>query len=406
MKANWVDGFDQRIFMDRLILASSNKASDEFHGEGAGLLALLRSMVKFSEELPWDIRRKILSSALRSAVKASVNTPKDLLQHIQAATNHYVSTPLSNFVLFTSINVLQSNKLPSWRSNGVRLTFLDVMPKSVLAGRADLFKRSGSLPIDREPMMKAVKLEAEARNFEEAATKCLDIIDLQRGIWNFIKTPEWRVTLGGVGSPLNEIYLGPLHTFHDKKGTIYTDQFWYEPDFWTKMRPVDLQKAGSTVLSRARKIKLRLSRHLYPQKVESAFIRYARALDLKDHDLALQKLWSLLEFLTDTGLASYDKTIRRAKFLYDEGSFQGQVLEHLRRYRNRSVHGGSSAGNVEAEVYQLKRIVEAALGFHLGNYFRFNSMTEACNFLDLSTDIDQLKRYQKNIRNAIAYRAS
>jgi hypothetical protein len=115
-------------------------------------------------------------------------------------------------------------------------------------------------------------------------------------------------------------------------------------------------------------------------------------MDTIDHDMTIQKLWSLLEFLTDTGLATYDTTVRRVRFLYADERFAAQVLEHLRRFRNRSVHGGHSGGDVESEVYQVKRYVEAMLRYHLSNQYKFSSMAQACEMLDLPTDGAQLKR--------------
>lgn len=407
MQASWEDGFDQRVFMERLTKVSAAGGLIAFDGEGSGLIALLRSMVKFSEDLPWGLRSEMLSSAARDAIAAHATTPKELLQHIQLAAKAYADGSKSPFIMFTSISVLKGNKLPRVRVGNAKLTFLESMPTRVLAARAELFRTNRHwLPFDREPNMKAVKVEVEARNVEEAATQCLDAIDLLRGILNFFKTTAWRVTLGGPRKPVSAIFIGPVHTFHDKAGALQANQFWYETNFWRNAEIVDLSKYDSVSVRNTSRVKKMLERHQYRADLENAFVRYARALDLEDHDLAIQKLWSLLEFVTDTGLASYDKTIRRAKFFYDEASFQGQVLEHLRRYRNRSVHGGSSSGDVEVEVYQLKRLVEAALKFHLGNRFKFDSMTDACSFLDLPTNVDQLRVRQRNIRRAIAYRSS
>ena len=159
-------------------------------------------------------------------------------------------------------------------------------------------------------------------------------------------------------------------------------------------------------LDKGLQLRRRIRRHPYAADLEKALVRYARALDLEDHDLAIQKLWSLMEFLTDTGLASYDKTVRRVKFLYVDVAYKGQVLEHLRRYRNRSVHGGMSTGDVEGEVYQLKRCVEHLIQFHIGNRFGFKTMEQACNFLDLPHDDELLRGRLKSVKDAIAFRES
>ncbi|WP_374588875.1 hypothetical protein [Ideonella dechloratans] len=407
MQASWEDGFDQRVFMARLINHAGTGGAIRYDAEWTGLIALFRSMIKFSENLPWAARHQLLSDAAREAIAARATTPKELLQHVQSAIDSYTKTPKSPFVMYTSITVMNTNTLPSAQIGNVRITFPKSMPSRVTAARADLFSRNRHwLPIDHEPTMKVVKMKVEARNHEEAVNQCIDAIDLLRGIWNFFKTASWRLTFGGPTTPINSVFLGPLHTIHDQVGILLNDQFWYEPNFYRNASFSDLNENNNAVIRRAQGVRKILSKHLYSTALTDAFIRYARALDLEDHDLSIQKLWSLLEYLTNTGRSTYDTTIRRSKFLYREVAFQGQVLEHLRRYRNRSVHGGSSSGDVECEVYQMKRLVETALKFHLGNRFKFSTLAEACDFLDLPPDTNLLRARQKNLQLAISFRSA
>ena len=158
------------------------------------------------------------------------------------------------------------------------------------------------------------------------------------------------------------------------------------------------------MLKTSAKIRAKVRKHAYGESVENAFVRYARSMDTIDYDMTIQKLWSLLEFLTDTGLSSYDKTVRRVRFLYDEERFAGQILEHLRRYRNQSVHGGHSGGDVESEVYQVKRYVDEMLRYHLVNQYKFSSMGQACEMLDLPPDAAQLKRRLDLTLDAMKFR--
>ena len=405
MQASWQEGFNQSVFLKRLFGLAEAGGNIDIDGEGRELVALLSSMVRFSEDLPPGVRSGLLAKATRTAIAKRATTPEQLLQSVRSAAKEYARTPKSKFVMFTSVSVHRANKLPGGHIRDVKVTFLDNMPRRVQVAREELFKRNGAwLPLNREPNMKAVKLEVETRNAEEAAAKCLDAIDVLRGIWNFFKTSSWRITFGGPRKPVNAIFLGPVHTFHDASGALLFEQFWYEPTLLRTTSIVDLSVKDGALLHHGERVRRLLRRHKYGYDIESAFVRYARALDLEDHDLAIQKLWSLLEFLTDTGRDSYDKTIRRAKFLYDDVPFQEQVLEHLRRYRNRSVHGGASSGDVEVEVYQLKRLVETVLKFHLGNRFKFESLPQACGFLDVPSDLGQLEARLTQTRQAISFR--
>lgn len=167
-----------------------------------------------------------------------------------------------------------------------------------------------------------------------------------------------------------------LATFHRPSGELEFEQFWYEPSLQRDTTLLKLDGQAADLLKASAKIRAKLRKHTYAVDMENAFVRYARAMDTIDYDVTIQKLWGLLEFLTETGLSSYDKTVRRTRFLYDEERFAAQVLEHLRHYRNRSVHGGYTGGNVESEVYQLKRYVDAMLRYHLVNSFQFASIAQ------------------------------
>ena len=125
--------------------------------------------------------------------------------------------------------------------------------------------------------------------------------------------------------------------------------------------------------------------------------------DYSDYDIAFLKLWSVLEFLTNTLKAKYDNTIKRTAFCFKEYDFHCQVLNHLRDYRNKSVHTGSSDNSgVKIYIYQLKRYVEELLIFHLSTKMKFSNIESASEFLDLSQDAEFLREkcqlYQKAIK--------
>ena len=405
MQASWVEGFDQRVVVSRFVQLTESGGLVGFDGEAQNFITLLRSMIEFSEDIPWGVRSELLQKATLNAANAGAASPKALLGHVQEAVKTYAATPTKKFVLYTSITIAQHNKLRSYRIGGVKLSFIGKMPKAVQSMRAGLFQQHRSwLPLGEEPRMLVIKAEVDARTTEEAASRSLDAIDVLRGIWNFFLTTAWRHTIAGPQQPISRIFMGPIHTFHEPSETPFDEQFWYETTYWRSAHITDLTRDHGEVIEKGHKLQQRVGKHPYASALEKALIRYARALDLADHDLAIQKLWSLLEFLTDTGLASYDKTIRRVRFLYADPAYQGQVLEHLRRYRNRSVHGGMSSGDVEGEVYQLKRCVENLFRFHVGNRFNFKSMAEACNFLDLPHDQDLLRHRLRNVKNAITFR--
>ena len=76
-------------------------------------------------------------------------------------------------------------------------------------------------------------------------------------------------------------------------------------------------------------------------------------------------------------------TIKRTAFLYAERDYQLQVLQHLREYRNSSIHFDKGNSEIETYMYQIKDYAETLIGFHLANRYGFESVEEAAAFLSL-----------------------
>lgn len=402
MDVNWRKGFDQSAVLDRLFELAKQQQIHRHDAESLVIFTVLRSMLEFPEDLSSETRLELIAQGAEAAIKAK---DTDFLRHLRTAAKAFNKKPLVTYVMYTSITVTVDSLLTSTKVGDVSIRFLKSMPKAVKAERQKLFDQNDHwLPVAHEPSMKVIRAEVQARASEDAAEKCLAAIDLLRGIWNHLKTPPWRMTINGPRRPLNTVFLGPIHTFHKPSGELESEQFWYEPSLQRDTTLVQLDGQAAGLLKASAKVRAKLRKHAYAADIENAFVRYARAMDTIDHDVTIQKLWGLLEFLTETGLASYDKTVRRTRFLYDEERFAAQVLEHLRLYRNRSVHGGYTAGNVESEVYQLKRYVDAMLRYHLINSYRFASMAQACEMLDLPPEAPQLKSRLNLTLNAMKFR--
>ena len=150
----------------------------------------------------------------------------------------------------------------------------------------------------------------------------------------------------------------------------------------------------------AKNLRTRLSNLPYREDIESALIRYVRALDSADLNDAFLRLWSLLEYLTDSTNDPYKVATRRAAFMFADRDSSHLVLSNLTNHRNRFVHVGSETEDIESLVFQLKRYVDALLLFHLGNRFGFASRTEASLFMDLPPNKDELDLRIRRLQQA------
>ena len=247
----------------------------------------------------------------------------------------------------------------------------------------------GGLPSFYEP----VSVLVSARTTNEAGALALDQLDLVRGIWNFWKNRgTWIRKSSGSRSPVNSIILGPIHTLHTPSGALATESWWYEPSY---RGSVNLYKDGERIKKMMAFTKL-VRRHLqlipYRETVESAIIRYTRALDSRDWNYAFLQLWSIIELLTGTTATETHKTtMKRAAATYKtDDEYVTQSLIHLRKHRNNAVHTGEEIENVEPLMYQAKNIVEHLIEFHLFHSGKFKNLVDVSEFLDSADTLDKL----------------
>ena len=150
-------------------------------------------------------------------------------------------------------------------------------------------------------------------------------------------------------------------------------------------------------------LRSRLTKLSYRSDIEGALIRYVRVLDSADLNDTFLRLWSLLEYLTDSTHDLYKVATRRAAFMFADRERSKLVLTHLTNHRNRFVHAGSDTDDIESLVFQLKRYVDALLLFHLGNRFGFSSRNEAALFMDLPLNKKELQLQIKRLQDAKKY---
>ena len=246
------------------------------------------------------------------------------------------------------------------------------------------------------------QIHISARTVFEAANLALDTIDLIRGIWNLYINQQhnWRMSLGNSTEPVNKLILGPVHILHYPGGKLAsTDTWWYEPQYVGPIMPHRFKNIDK-INRYFHKTKLKLNQHPYSKEIEKAIIRYTRALDDRNLNNAFLRLWSVLEFLTNTGKESYDVTIKRASFVFQDREFDEQILKILRDYRNSSIHLDFESREIETYLYQLKFYVESLIRFHLWNMLGVKSLITATDFLNLPTNEVVINERIRMLRNA------
>lgn len=394
MEIDWQKGFDQRVLLTKIAsITTVRDGKASFVGfDIKEYFAILHSMINFEGRIAPEVKSRLITQGIFDAFAKPNVAPKDVVFAIRRHAKKYIATPNVRFVLVTTINVPTSQAIPSVVSRGCRILFSNRLPSAFESSRNSVIADISWLRPAGATFQTKVRISVTAKSAGEAGSAALDSVDLLRGVWNLYLNLGWRMSFGGRRKPVNQVVLGPIHTIHHEDGTTVPNIFWYEPNHFSEHGSVDLSMSSPTVLKLAAQTRQKLSKNAYRAAIEEAIMRYVRSLDTDDHQASFIKLWSVLEFVTDTGLDSYDKTVRRASFMMQETAYHRLVLEHLRRYRNRSVHAGQFNDDVETELYQLKRYVEHVIRFHIGNSFKFTTIEEACAFMDLSPDAKALEK--------------
>lgn len=407
MSVKWKKGFEPQVVLNKLQeirtldgdkVSFSGFAYEEY-------TAVLKSSIDIDDSNSLEICNGLVMRGFHEASKKPELTANSVLHSIKKVARAHNSKKEKEFLIVTTINVTTSCAIPNVTVNNCNIRFYKSLPKKYNAARTAAIDDVSRWLIKKDESFSYFLIaKTKARAEFEAADKILDAIDLLRGIWNLHINSSMCMSSGsGRKKPVNKITLGALQSLHNINGSKASSTYWYEPNYYKDNSKIDFSSTQSKTLEFTSNVRKKIKASKYKKDIEIAIVRYVRALDYRDYSVSFLKLWGLLEHLTSTLHHSYDKTIKRAAFHFSEHGYYIQVLEHLRQYRNKSVHTGSDDDNVETRLYQLKNIVEKLIRFHIGNSFKFESLSDAGNFMDLTPDANKLKEKVKLYKYGIKY---
>jgi hypothetical protein len=368
------------------------------------LQSILESAYDFNPQVPESQKSYIIEEGIKAFAYKGKRDGKELKNQFRKCEKEFLKKPKQKYSLLSSLSFPYFEELQNVRLNKESLIFCQsYYPKkynySHIYGQLESYSNSipphGYVPI---------VVTISARNNLEAVEKGLDMIDSIRGMLNYsINRRISSRIFYGKKEPLNIIRLGPTHTLHLSNGKLATELFWYEPTYFEKSSTWDVSHKWKYISKDFAWIRKTLNRLQYKNSFLRIFIRYARALDTIDYETSYLKLWSILELLTDTINSNYDKTITRALFFYKDDQLNKEIIEHLRNFRNKMVHHGETRNEVDYLLYQIKRIVDKLIWFHLWFAGRFQNIEEFGKFLDLSKDKNYLEKEIKFRESALRF---
>lgn len=405
MRANWKKNknLNPNIILskiDSMKNVSTDKRVSYSGFEYHNAMAVLQNMVQFPKGLSDLNHESIVTIAVRNIAKDFNLEQKAVITEINRLIRIELATKEFKFHMLSSISVDNNFPFKRIQFEGCQIRIFNTNFPNKYIGRNELLAKHkwkiDPLPHQYSKMIVSVK----AKSTKGAATKALRIIDIPRAIWCLfsnsgmeIWNDEWR--------PINKIRLGGTHTIHKDSGIISGDSYWYEPNF-VEADVIKLQKPIIFKNNCTWALK-KLADLSYSSTLKEAMVRYVRALDERDPNVALIKLWGALEALAAPSSANYDLVTRRCAFLFAEHNYHKQVLENLRDYRNSSVHAGDQSERAKTSCYQLQFYFHYLVLFHLHHGNDFKSLDEANSFLDLPAQIKILEKRRQLIEKAIKF---
>ncbi len=406
-------------YAPRVLLADIGKnasINDEGNVSWGGMAVMrfehvvLGSMIvldRDERELNQHDTNSIVWSAMRTLIKECGGRapiePKPLIDEANRQAAEFFRKPQERFYLVTSLPV---NSLPTKQIaiDQCRITLLRSRHRYPVPGllKSELERDRGAGRAER-PKHQLIRVSTSGRSMFDAADRALEAVGLLCGLWNLMSTYRaWSIRFGGrKPRPLGVIHPGPYHTLHKRDGKPIEELYWYEPDYGEHLHSFGGRGKWDKIEKDRRWAVRRLKQVPYREDLRALILRYAGALSKTDPDVAFLQMWSILEKLTDSVGARYDKTIRRAVWTFSDREVAKELLASLRRRRNQYVHASRSDEDREEVAQLMKFFIDPHLLRLLRNDFRVENLREYAEALTLPASINLLARRRALLRRAI-----
>lgn len=368
--------------------------------------SVLESCVDFHPEVAEADQKGLIWGGITGAAAAGTITASALEQQLRQAENQYLRRPIVPYVLVGSLTIKSLPGLQRFKLGDTTVTLLPRMSNRYSREKIDR-------EVERVTAIEHPYRLAEARTFIRARShagafaKGMRALDYLRGLWNFRINQRTLMSYSwDTRQSVNKIVSGPVHTLHKRSGALAAQRFWYEPQEHQKEKLYDVTEEWHQFKRFTRVIRGRIGFRKYATALEDLLVRYGRALDYVEAEVAFNKLWGVLEHLTGS-VGDYKHMGKKVAFLYNPSDYRyvRSTMEHLRDVRNGLVHFNEARSGIQSHLYQLKAFVEMAFRFHWSTKYRFDSIAEVSEFLSLPANSALLKERVNTYQKAVRFRS-
>ncbi|MGQ3892880.1 hypothetical protein [Legionella sp. CNM-4043-24] len=317
---------------------------------------------------------------------------KDLTQQLKDCLPNVVK-------LLDERNELKKVLIKEMTIGDIKVSFYRGDFPSKFNGRNELIRNIAFRSKMNDPGYIFTVIKVTANNEKSAFNKALKTLHAIRAYLCLIYNPypsfEYNIN---PFVPINSIRTGEVSTLHNENGDAHLI-FNIENDFKPKEIIISETKALNIILKDF-KSTLKSS---YKNKLIEALNCYVTALDSKDHNVGLMRIWNAIEILTSKQEDSFDKVVKRFSLLYANEPYRLQILMYIRDFRNRFVHNNEDDINAKHYCFELQKAFKDMLFFQLHNSSIFESFDDMLAFLDLPKTKSALTKKSKLINRAVKY---
>lgn len=362
-------------------------------------IIVIQNMIKFKKDLDISYKDRIISAAIRNIAIREPLEKEKVINEINELIKSELTSKEYIYHILTSISLTKPFPFKNIRIDDCSIRIFDREYPKKYTGRNELIQKYNKDHSKVQNGYAKVIISVKAKSVNGAMTKAISALDFHRSILCIFSNFGWEF-IGDNWSPINRIRLGSFHTIHKNDGKIIDTTLWYEPHYTRAILNPNLYSPELKVVCKSTMSKLETS--YYKDSIKESLLRFVRALDERDQNVAIIRLWGALETLAAPGGAHYDLVVKRCAFLcHSNYSYHKQILEHLREYRNTNVHAADGNDHAKKICYQLQFYFRKLVFFHIENSGLFKSLDEANSFLDLPASKVKLELTKMNIEKAI-----
>lgn len=403
----WIDKDQTEI---EIIL---NEIKDDISQNGYSDTAVARAWERLALRINWGNsslpkhrRGWAVKTGLEEAKAQNKFIPGVVLTAIRTNVEREIALPLQPFIVITHFSLYRTKKLGSVRQlDGARFSFCQKFPKEYLTEdlKILLHKREVEMPEGHV----CVKITLNARSPQEAIDLSVDHLNFVRGLWNLYRN-RFLERLGSHNTPFNPITWGPFLTVHHSDGKL-AYKSWLPHPRETPNEYSNWDKSFINALKyevEARKNIRKLSTE-FGTEIKDLIIHYCRALDTPGNpDLALSRLWGVLERITIESTDPHHLIPKRISKLFREEESTRLEMDDIRRLRNAFVHEIQNINHAESFLSTLNTVVAHAIIFLIDHAHHFTSIKDFRAYMSLQCELEEVERKRSALLSKLSILSS